>query len=95
MLIAIRSTCIGTLSIALAVPAAAQSIRSTIANARLGPGYAQLLNLAATPDMSAAHYELTGGDTRPTIESCVFPSSLAGARFRMTPTSIGGSPQAI
>ena len=68
MLIAIRSTCIGTLSIALAVPAAAQSIRSTIANARLGPGYAQLLNLAATPDISAAHYELTGGDTRPSID---------------------------
>ncbi|AMO23717.1 autotransporter outer membrane beta-barrel domain-containing protein [Ramlibacter tataouinensis] len=65
---AIRSTCLGILSIAFAVPAAAQSVRSTIANARLGPGYAQLLNLAATPDISEAHYELTGGDTRPTID---------------------------
>jgi len=75
MPIAIRSTCIGTLSIALAMPmpVAAQSVRSTIANAQLGPGYAQLLNLAATPDISAAHYELTGGDTRPSIDVLRIP----------------------
>ena len=41
-----------------AMPAAAQSLRDTVAGARLGPGYAQILNIAATPDISAAHYDV-------------------------------------
>lgn len=52
---------IGILCMLFAMPAAAQSVRDTIAGARLGPGYAQMLNLAATPDLSAAHYDLRDG----------------------------------
>lgn len=36
----------------------AQSLQDTIAGARLGAGYAQLLNVTATPDVSAARYDV-------------------------------------
>lgn len=62
MSIPARAACIGALWIALAVPAAAQSVRDVVAGARLGSGYAGLLNLAATPDISAATYKVTGND---------------------------------
>ena len=55
------------------MPAAAQSVRDTIASARLGSGYAQLLNLAATPDISAARYEVQDGDTKPSIDVVRLP----------------------
>ena len=35
-------------------------IRDTIAGSHLGVGYAQLINLAATPDISASHYRVDG-----------------------------------
>jgi hypothetical protein len=42
--------------------ARADSVGDQLSAARLGSGYAQMLNLAATPDVSAARYDV---DTRP------------------------------
>jgi hypothetical protein len=47
----------------LAAPLAAQEppsdqVRAQIASARLGAGYAQMINLSATPDLSAASYRI-------------------------------------
>jgi hypothetical protein len=36
----------------------AQTLQDKIAGARLGTGYAQLLNVTATPDVSSAHYDV-------------------------------------
>lgn len=55
MSISARTACFGIVGMMLATPAAAQSLRDTVAAAGLGPGYAHMLNLAATPDLSAAH----------------------------------------
>lgn len=41
--------------------AVAQSIRDVIGSARLGSGYAQILNLTATPDISSSHLDISGG----------------------------------
>jgi len=64
-----RRVVLGCLAAALAGPVAAQtppdSIRSQIEGARLGTGYAQILNLAATPDLSAASYRV--GTEGPTL----------------------------
>lgn len=51
----------GAVGITLAAPAAAQQqqVRDAVVGARLGAGYAGLLNLAATPDLSAASYHVT------------------------------------
>ncbi|CAB3788376.1 hypothetical protein LMG28688_02676 [Paraburkholderia caffeinitolerans] len=46
-----------------AASAAAQSVRDIIGAARLGSGYAQMLNLVATPDISSAHLDVSDGDT--------------------------------
>jgi hypothetical protein len=50
---------------AVAAPAAAQSdaIRPVVESARLGSGYAQIVTLASTPDISAASYDLDSGPT--------------------------------
>lgn len=53
---------IGAIWLAIAIPAFAQSVSDTIASARFGSGYAQMLNLAATPDIGAAHYEIHEGE---------------------------------
>lgn len=49
---------------AVAVDASAQTlsdpIRSSIESARLGTGYAQIINLSASPDLSAANYTVRG-----------------------------------
>lgn len=58
MAIQIRNACIGAISMFVALQASAQSVRDAIASAGFGSGYAQLLNLAATPDISSAHYEI-------------------------------------
>lgn len=47
--------------ICLVPPVAAQSIRDSISGSRLGSGYAQVLNVAATPDLTAAHYDVQSG----------------------------------
>ena len=57
----------------LATPAAAQSIRDTVAAARLGPGYAQMINLASAPDISAARYDIKGDDANPAIDVARVP----------------------
>jgi len=51
----------GAVWIMLAAPATAQQqqVRDLVVGARLGAGYAGLLNLAATPDISAASYHVT------------------------------------
>ena len=59
MWIPVSSVCIGAVWALLAAPAAAQSARDVVVGARLGSGYAGLLNLAATPDISAATYDTT------------------------------------
>ena len=51
---------------AMAASAAAQSardaLRDAVAGERLGAGYAQLINLSATPDISAANYRIAPDD---------------------------------
>jgi hypothetical protein len=43
-------------------------IASLVSGARLGSGYAQMIGLAATPDVSAASYEIQSSDPRPTLD---------------------------
>jgi len=69
----VLAACIGLFWMMIATPAVAQSTRDIVAGANLGPGYAQILNLSATPDISAAHYRITGQDTQPTIGVARFP----------------------
>jgi hypothetical protein len=58
------------LLLAVSGPLAAQTssdpVRSQIEAARLGAGYAQIINLAATPDFSAARYRV--GSAEPKLE---------------------------
>jgi len=90
-----RVACTVILWVAIAAPAVGQSVRDTIAGARLGSGYAAILNLTATPDISSARYVVDGGDTQPSIDVLrVFPTSLAGSSSRATPRSTGGLPGA-
>jgi len=51
----------GALLLALALPAAGQSLDDVIAGAKVGPGYAQLLNLSSAPDVSTARYNIDTG----------------------------------
>jgi len=69
----IRNAWTGIFCMALAAPAAAQSSRDIIAGARLGPGYAQMLNLASTPDISAARYNVTDGSSQLAINVLRIP----------------------
>lgn len=55
------NACLGVVLAMLSMPAATQSVRDTIAGARLAPGYAGLLNMAAAPDLSTAHYDVEDG----------------------------------
>ncbi len=43
-------------------------IASLVSGARLGSGYAQMIGLAATPDVSAASYEIQSGDPKPKLD---------------------------
>jgi len=63
----IRRVAFATATLVLATPAAAQpsppdDVRAAIASARLGIGYAQMINLSATPDLSAATYRIDASD---------------------------------
>src|SRR5262245_37023625 len=60
----------GAAWITLAAPAAAQQqqVRDAVVGARLGAGYAGLLNLAATPDISAATYHVTNPELATDID---------------------------
>jgi hypothetical protein len=60
--------CFCASGILLPAPAPAQSFRDLVASARLGSGYAQMLNLAATPDISAAHFNIQDGESRPSLD---------------------------
>lgn len=68
-----RNACMGIICMLLAAPAAAQSSRDIIAGARLAPGYAQILNLAATPDISAAKYRVTDDSSQLSINVLRLP----------------------
>jgi hypothetical protein len=43
-------------------------VRSLVNGARLGTGYAQIIGLAATPDISAASYEIDSTANKPTLD---------------------------
>jgi hypothetical protein len=43
-------------------------IASLVSGARLGSGYAQMIGLAATPDVSAASYEIQSSDPKPKLD---------------------------
>lgn len=53
-----RRLSFGVLLLATTLPVAGQSLDSAISGAAVGPGYAQLLNLTSTPDISTAHYKV-------------------------------------
>lgn len=53
-------SCIALFSSMPMEPAQAQSLKDEIAASRLSAGYAQLLGLAATPDISSANYKIPG-----------------------------------
>jgi len=65
MSIPARILWVGALGIVLATPAPAQTVSDVVVGARLGSGYAGLLNLAATPDISAATYKVTHATETP------------------------------
>ena len=43
-------------------------VGALVSNARLGVGYAQMIGLAATPDVSAASYEISSSDPKPKLD---------------------------
>lgn len=43
-------------------------VRSLVDGARLGTGYAQMIGLAATPDVSAANYDIDAAGSGPTLD---------------------------
>jgi hypothetical protein len=61
-----RRTAVVAATAALAGALHAQTVpdqvRAQVASARLGAGYAQMINLSATPDLSAASYRIDGAD---------------------------------
>lgn len=78
---ALLRTFAGTLACAT-LPAAAQStdaLRSAVAGTRLGAGYAQMINLSAMPDLSAASYRIdsTGPDAKLDVLHLPLRSPLA------------------
>jgi hypothetical protein len=64
--------CTSLLGVAIAMPVAAQTpsdpLRDLVRSAGLGSGYAQMLNLVATPDISAASYRIDSGTSDPTLD---------------------------
>ena len=62
----LRRTALLGMTTALAGALHAQTVpdrvRDQVASARLGAGYAQMINLSATPDLSAASYRIDGID---------------------------------
>lgn len=67
-----RTSCAMALA-ACACSAGAQSIDDTVRAANLGTGYAQMLNLATTPALSAASYDVGHGDPRTSIDVTRLP----------------------
>lgn len=66
--------CAGGLALALLAAGAASAqvppvdVRSLVNGARLGTGYAQLVGLAATPDIAAASYEIDSNANQPKVD---------------------------
>lgn len=66
--------CLITMLCALvAWPASGQALRDIVAGARLGSGYAQMLSLAATPDVSAASYRVKSAGSDPDLDVLRLP----------------------
>ena len=59
--------CLALVAWLIPLTATAQSVRDAIAGAGLGSGYAQMLNLASTPDLSSAQYKVSDDDPDTTI----------------------------
>ena len=69
----------GSALLAAAVPVAAQTadaFRATVEATRLGAGYAQMINLSAMPDLSAASYRIEGSGPEAKLD----PLGIARAR---------------
>ncbi|MFO1414180.1 MAG: hypothetical protein U1F10_09815 [Burkholderiales bacterium] len=54
-------------------PPPPDQVRAAIASARLGTGYAQMINMSATPDLSAASYTVDGLDPTAKIDLLHLP----------------------
>ena len=60
----------------VALPVAAQStdaLRATVAGTRLGAGYAQMINLSAMPDLSAASYRIDSSEPEAKLDVLHLP----------------------
>jgi hypothetical protein len=72
-----RRAWFGAFLLVVACPLAAQTlpeqIRPVVESARLGTGYAQLINLSATPDVSAASYRIDTDGSSPTLDVLRLP----------------------
>jgi len=64
--------------LALVEPAGTQTVREVATGVRLESGYAQMLDLAATPDIAAARYEVDDGDEIPKISAYSLLAGLLG-----------------
>jgi uncharacterized protein YegP (UPF0339 family) len=60
--IALAIVASATMASAVHAQPVSDQVRAQVASARLGSGYAQMINLSATPDLSAASYRLDGTD---------------------------------
>jgi hypothetical protein len=56
----IRNCWLVLLCLSNPIPASAQSVGDALAGSRIGAGYAQILSLATTPDISTATYDVQG-----------------------------------
>lgn len=69
--------------VALGLPAAAQTadaFRATVAATKLGAGYAQMINLSAMPDLSAASYRIDAMDPEAKLDVLHLPWRTSLAR---------------
>jgi len=67
-------------------------IRSIVRGARLGTAYAQMVNLAATPDVSAASYDIDDPASDVTLDVIRLPYQARWLALAPNPTSTGASP---
>jgi len=67
----------GLLCLLAPTAVAAQSVRDVVAASRLGAGYAQLINLGATSDISSSNLDVSDGDSRSSIDILRLPYSAA------------------
>jgi hypothetical protein len=71
-------------------------VRALVNGARLGAGYAQIIGLAATPDIAAASYEIDSTANKPTLDVFRLPyqsrwlALYAVHLLPMVPLSPGG-----